>query len=225
MRHVEKYPLTAATLPTVPTPVVLGINWYGGFDRPSLQDDGRYWIAQGAPATWGRQRGGHAICVMPPGVKDLTGWWDFYNQGNEGACVGFAASRMMTLLNRMRYDAFALYGKAQEVDEWPGVNYSGTSVRAGMDVLRDLGHWRYQRGGSKLHLRHGIDANRWATSVEDIAACLSPTDNGKSIVDAGHVVLLNSWGRAFPHYTRMPLDALDRLVFRENGEATVITDR
>jgi hypothetical protein len=49
---------------------------------------------------------------------------------------------MMSLLNRKRYDAGWLYHEAQRIDEWPGEDYDGTSVRAGMDVLRTEGHRR-----------------------------------------------------------------------------------
>ena len=30
----EKYPLTAATAPSTPTPVAIGVNWYEDFDNP-----------------------------------------------------------------------------------------------------------------------------------------------------------------------------------------------
>ena len=33
-----------------------------------------------------------------PTTTGGEGWWDFYDQGTEGACVGFGCSRMMSLL-------------------------------------------------------------------------------------------------------------------------------
>jgi hypothetical protein len=221
--HVQKYPLTAGTMPSAPTPVVLGMNWYTGFDRPvqgTVSGTLRYWI--GINADWGRVRGGHAVCLKPPGVRDNDAWWHFYDQGQEGACVGFAASRMMTLLNRERYDGRLLYKHAQRIDEWPGEAYSGTSVPAGMDVLRDFGP--YDTKGRVDHA-DGISANRWAGSVAEIAACLSPPDDGKRVLDLGFVDILNSWGSSWPHYVRLSLESLDRLIFRENGDATVVVDR
>ncbi len=223
-RHLQRWSLTARTMPAIPTPVVLGVNWYAAFFRPAL--DGRtHWIGRGE-ASWGVIRGGHAICLMPPGIIDTAGWWRFYDQGQEGACVGFALSRMMSLLNRQRYDARWLYHEAQKIDEWPGEAYSGTSVRAGCDVARLVGMRRIMRDTSQpAHVAHGLLENRWAASVEEIAVCLSPTDDGRRVLTAGYVTILNSWGDDWPHVVRLPLDALERLVFREDGEATVVTDR
>lgn len=215
--HVDKYPLSAAPDATVATkvPVVLGINWYSNFDSPE-KIGSSYWIGRG---DLGRIRGGHAICARPYQVVDSTDWWRFYDQGSEGACVGFACSRMMTLLNRRRYEATWLYREAQKIDEWPGEAYSGTSVRAGCDILRDSGH-RYVRGVSVYpeQLQDGIHANRWATSWDEVREALGvpASQNG--------VQLLNSWGDDYPHYTYITDEAGER-VLRENGEAALVTDR
>ena len=80
------------------------------------------------------------MCLKPRGTTDPDAWWDFYNQGYEGACVGFGISRLASQLNRKLYDGFWLYHEAQKVDEWPGEDYEGTSVRAGLDILRTRGH-------------------------------------------------------------------------------------
>ena len=205
-------------MPTTPTPVVCGLNWHRSFDELA----GKTGIVY-LPRPAGGVRGGHAVCLKPPGIHDPNGWWEFYNQGTEGACVGFASSRMMSLLNRERYDGFALYHQAQRIDEWDGENYDGTSVRAGMDVLRNAGP--YARNGTQ-DSNDGIRANRWAGSVEEIAACLSPADAGAAILNTGYVLMLNSWGRNFPHLTRIDLDILNLLIFQEEqGEATVVVDR
>lgn len=224
-RHLQRYSLTPGTVPDKPTPVVLGIWWYAAFDTPTeLTVNGRkqYWIGLGD--NWGGIRGGHAICVKPDALVDTGGWWSFYDQGREGACVGFAASRMMSLLNRKRYDARWLYHEAQEIDEWPGEDYDGTSVRAGMDVLRLSGH-RRKLGPFTLSTNpdHGIVENRWATNVDDVLACLH------NLPERGDIVLLNSWGKlhgkdGYAHHVHLPLEALDRLL-RENGEATVVVDK
>jgi hypothetical protein len=200
--HIRKYGLTLQTMPDKPTPVVLGINWYQNFDSPQYHRvNGRteWWI--GLEKDWGSIRGGHAIVVKPGAVTDTAGWWGFYDQGNEGACVGFSSSRMMSMLNRKRYDAAWLYHRAQDAyDEWPGSDYDGTSVRAAMDVLRIEGH-RRKFGPLTLppSLDAGIKENRWATNVVEVLACLHDDVNSDSII-------------------------LDRLL-REDGEATVITDR
>src|SRR5687767_4057140 len=146
--HVKKFPLTAATTPEKPTPVVFGVNWYANFDNPVKGSDGRYYIGRG---NWHSStiRGGHAICAKPELVDDQPGWWEFYDQGSEGACVGFASSRCMSMLNRLRYAARWLYLEAQKIDAWPGGAYNGaspfyegTEVRAAFEILRLRGHRR-----------------------------------------------------------------------------------
>ena len=80
--------------------------------------------------------------ILP--LPDLRKYWSFYDQGQEGACVGFGSSWAMTILNRIPYAARHLYIEAQKVDEWSDTPpEEGTSVRAAMDVLRKVGHWRY----------------------------------------------------------------------------------
>lgn len=212
--HVEKYPLSAAAAVPYAAPVVLGVNWYSNFDEP-VRDGRAWWIGRGG---LGAIRGGHAIAVRPYATRDLAAWWRFYDQGTEGACVGFASARMMTLLNRRRYDARWLYHEAQKIDEWPGEGYSGTSVRAGMDVLRDRGPRRF--GQELPRVGDGIAANRWATTVDEVLACLA----SPAYDQVGAVPLLNSWGPSYPHIVWLPLSTLERLL-NEDGEATIITDR
>lgn len=185
-----------------------------------------------------------------------------YDQGEEGACVGFASSWMMSIRNRKFYDAFWLYEQAKKVDGWEGEDYDGTSVRAGMDVLRDLGHMTKYRKASSPQLEHGITANRWARTVDDIRTCISagvpvtmgtnwyagfdtPQPKGREFwipddnigrLRGGHswciygasdrrqaFKMVNSWGKEYA-LTWFSYDLVDRLL-RENGEATLITDR
>lgn len=216
--HVESYPLSALPQGQQPlyAPVVLGVNWYEAFDRPVKDKRGRQWIGL---EDLGRIRGGHAVCLLPAKTQDPYDWWDFYDQGSEGACVGFASSRCMSLLNRRRYDARWLYREAQQVDEWPGEDYDGTSVRAAMDVLRKQGH-REVRAGETGAVDHaaGILENRWARSADEVLAAL-----GTPHLD--YVTILNSWGRyGYPHFTRMSAGVLQRLL-DEDGEAAIVTDR
>ncbi len=100
-----------------------------------------------------------------------------YDQGREGACVGFAASWMMSIQNRRCYNPVWLWNEAKKVDDWPDTNPGddqGTSVRAAMDVLRKQGHIRVYRGQDRpLSLGEGIAENRWATSVDEVRTCLA----------------------------------------------------
>jgi hypothetical protein len=97
-----------------------------------------------------------------------------YDQGSEGACVGFACSWAMSFLNRRFYDARWLYKTAQIIDEWDGENYSGTSVRAGMDVLRETGHRRII-GERTLPIQptHGIQSNYWTSNVDGVRTAIA----------------------------------------------------
>ena len=215
-KHVERYPLYALAATPAKVPVVLGINWYSNFDRPEKVGH-TYWIGRG---DLGAIRGGHAICALPAGTYDRTAWWSFYDQGSEGACVGFACSRMMTLMNRRRYEARWLYREAQLIDEWsdtpPG---EGTSVRAGCDILRLQGHRR--TWGSRVHdvkPEEGIAENRWAVRWGEVREALGLPDSHDG------VPLLNSWGRDYPHVVRLTDEAGER-VLGEYGEACLVTDR
>lgn len=66
------------------------------------------------------------------------------DQGREGACCGFAAAaelaatpqRVPRVTNGY---ALGVYREAQRIDQWPGENYSGTSVLATMKALRNRG--------------------------------------------------------------------------------------
>lgn len=219
-RHVERYPLTAATTPAGPTPVVIGVNWYDNFDTPVKDLSGRWWIGRG---NLGSVRGGHCVALAPGKLADLTSWWEFYDQGREGACVGFGCSRMMSLLNRKQYDARWLWNRAKEVDEWADTNPgddNGTSVRAALDVLRTEGHKPW-RGNGQIKPAEGISANRWAQSVDEVHKVLQ---NG--VGDRlGAVGVLNSWGRdGYPHVVWMPDATLDWLI-RDDGEVGLVVDR
>lgn len=104
-----------------------------------------------------------------------TQYVEHYNQGSEGACVGFACSWLMSILNRRKYAARHLYLEAQKIDEWddtpPG---EGTSVRAAMDILRNVGHWRLVRGLTRLAmLNEGVASNKWAKTVDELRACIA----------------------------------------------------
>jgi hypothetical protein len=115
----------------------------------------------------------------------------FYNQGREGACVGFAASWMMSILNKKLYNARWLWDRAKEVDEWPlskPGDFNGTSVRAAMDVLRTIGHLCYNE--KQPSITEGIIENRWATTIDEIRL---------SIQNGSPVVFGFNWYHAFDH--------------------------
>jgi hypothetical protein len=119
---------------------------------------------------------------------ELPRYRPVYDQEREGACVGFASSWMMSILNRRLYDPRWLWNRAKELDEWPDTrpgDNNGTSVRAAMDVLRAEGHSRIFRGQTRPSaLAEGIVANRWATTVDEIRT---------SIAEGTPIVLGANW--------------------------------
>lgn len=213
-KHYEKYPLEMA--PFVPTPGAFAINWYTNFDRPQKIGT-QWWIGRG---DLGTIRGGHCICAKPIGIADSVGWWDFYNQGAEGACVGFAESRVMSLLRRERFNAGWLYHEAQLVDEWADTPPAeGTSARAGFQILETKGGERVYRGVSQPpDLANGISAYRWASSWDVVRATLGVP------LGMDGIRLLNSWGRQYPHIVNLTDEAGARLL-AEDGEFGIPTPR
>jgi hypothetical protein len=213
--HVEKYPLQALAWAEIPrqVPVVFGITWYSSFDTPVRKSDGTWWIED--KSNLGSIRGGHAICDK---MSDYTSWWDYYNQGNTGECVGYSSSRMMTLLNRAKYDAPWLYFNAEDNAGQPRDPFSGTFVRSAGNVLVAKGHKTPR--ASQPALKNGISAFRWATHITEIIDVLDSPNQELE----GAVRLLNSWGRDYPHVVRMPYTLIERLL-NEDGECMVITDR
>jgi len=209
--HFRKYPLTLEIAETLePTPVVFGIDWYEAFDKPERY--GRSWWIGRDLSKLGAVRGGHAICAKPYDVNDSWYWYQRYDQGNEGACVGFSSSRAMSLTHRVLLDAPWLYHEAQKVDEWPGESYSGTSVRAGFDVLKTQGHRRINGKTYEPSLSLGVKEFRWALDAQDVLKALGS--------DKQYVTLLNSWGNAYPKAVRMPAECVQYLLSHE-GEACV----
>jgi hypothetical protein len=249
-KHYEKWGLTDATIPVKPVPVVIGVNWYSDFDNP-VWKGGRWWIGLD-PKNLGSIRGGHCVCLEPgdeldPETKkvvhryqDTPSWYKFYNQGHEGACVGFGSSRLMTLMNRKLYFARWLWDRAKETDPWGDTNPgddNGTSVDAAMRTLRDRGHvtWKpsYEewntdgesadwqpRSGLAADKLEGIQTFRWARTTEQVLDVLKSPAN----LRAGAVRILNSWGTDYPQRVWMPGETLQRLI-NEEGEVALVTDR
>ena len=130
----------------------------------------------------------HALTVPPDGVEKGLGlptYWNLWDQGQEGACVGFGSSAMMGVTNTRqarlagssqtyRYAPFWLYRESQLVDEWGDTPPAeGTSVRASCDILRTRGHRRVRYGVTQPEEAvHGIAANRWATTVDEMRAAI-----------------------------------------------------
>lgn len=98
-----------------------------------------------------------------------------YDQGVEGACVGFAWSWAMSFLNRRFYAARKLYLEAQLIDPWSDTPpEEGTSTVAGAQVLMQQGHWRFARGITFAAAAfEGISGFSQARTVDEMRVAIS----------------------------------------------------
>lgn len=149
----------------------------------------------------------HRIELSPAETSIFWNPGKVLDQGREGACVGFGttgeygASPVRGTISD--YLALQVYRRAKEIDEFEGVDYEGTSVRAGMLVGREKGWW---------------DGFKWAFSIDELKAALrlgpvvlgvdwyeSMYDAPKGIVTisgekvGGHCILLTGYS---PNYNR-----------------------
>lgn len=233
--HIQKYPLTAATLPSTNMSMVMGVNWYSNFDTPqrrTIRGASRWVIGAGS---LGSIRGGHATCLRNYLVADADGWWDFYNQGVEGRCVEFGTLRAMSQANRKRYDITSRYHywEMQRFDEWQGgsypgasPHYEGTSVRAGLEIASRGLILARKSGGlvspdeapSLVRPEEGLSVYRWAPSWDAVRMALRVPDWMPG------VPMNNSWGRGYPREVIL-LDEAGARILSEDGEFGILTDR
>lgn len=141
--------------------------------------------------------------------KEPASWTEgiVLDQGSEGACVGFAwtgellaepaAPREQPSFEYANGLAKSFYYSAQKIDEWPGENYSGTSVLAGAKIMQEKGF---------------IGEYRWCFNTRDIR---------DAVITEGPVVL------GIPWYEGMYSTSKDGLVSvsgkKVGGHAILIT--
>lgn len=112
------------------------------------------------PAIDERSKQSRFAMAAPPTTKTFRNWlspqwrdWPWVlDQGATSQCVAYAATKFLLthpIVNRPRDSCRVLYDRAQQLDEWEGTNYEGTSVNAGMKALREDGlisawTWAYE---------------------------------------------------------------------------------
>lgn len=101
--------------------------------------------------------------ITTPDLRSYTWGCSVYNdQGYEGACVGFAWSHELSARPKVypmdAEGARAIYHRARFLDPWPGEDYEGTSVLAGVKAVKEMSGTR----GLPL-----ISEYRWAFGAED----------------------------------------------------------
>lgn len=111
----------------------------------------------------------------PPSTRTFRNWLSrdtAWNQGNTPQCVSYAANRFLVshkVVNDPPMSFSAFYHECQLVDEWPGENYDGTSVRAAFKVLQRRGY---------------VSSYGWAQEVEPVV---------RHILEVGPVVIGIDW--------------------------------
>lgn len=180
-----------------------------------------------------------------------NGWWG--DQGNTPQCVAYSwchwlaegpITQNSTFFGSSPLDPVQVYTEAQKVDEWPGEDYDGTSVRAGAKILKSLGY---------------ITSYNWAYDIDTIVRTLLTKGpmvvgttwkhdmffpNSKGVITAtgqdmgGHAYLLdgvnvntkmirikNSWGRNWGKngFAYISFDDMARLI-DDYGEACLAVE-
>lgn len=177
------------------------------------------------------------------------------DQGREGACTGFAASadaaaspvRVPGVDDRY---AQAWYKRAQQLDEWPGENYEGSSVNATMKVMRERGlidGWWWCKTIEELvqaiiQLGPSVIGVPWREGMYETRPDGLVEVHGKVV--GGHALLVNgyspkyaklgevlrwqnSWGLGYGRkgHGYIRLDAFQSLAFTGDGEVAVSVGR
>jgi len=208
-----------------------------------------------------RSRNFPVRATIDPTRKPRSYTWrcdTYLDQGAEGACVGFSMTHELAGRPVCVPDldvAFArekVYWEAQKIDEWaggsyPGANpyYEGTSVLAGIKVLKKLGYideYRWAFGLDDLVLAVGYKGPavlgvNWYEGMFDVLPCGHVHVTGQ--VAGGHAILCkgvsvtkrtftlhNSWGSSWGNGgdALISWEEMDRLL-HEAGEAVIPTVR
>lgn len=193
----------------------------------------------------------HMLSAVTPKRADVSSkMWTpgaVLDQGNSSECVANAwtgfleASPLRTSLVQFGgvESIHALYKAAQKVDEWPGEDYNGTSVRAGAKVLTTQGRlaeylWAFDVDTMRRYvLSRGpvVVGTNWYEDMfypEQHKKFLSPTGamaGGHAWLVIGYSLarksfrMVNSWGPSWGEKGRawIKLDDMAKLI-AESGE-------
>lgn len=158
--------------------------------------------------------------AVPTSIRDVVEWetGPIRNQGSEGACVGFGCKALLEAAPFKQTGeptAREIYLQARIIDEFDDDEVQeGTSVRAGLDVLRSLGLIRnyvwasnvedvYQFLDKKGPVVAGVSWHGYFTDLDGRMRFDGPEVGGHSITFTGYdrttrrFKFQNSWGTEF----------------------------
>lgn len=188
--------------------------------------------------------------LVPEATDRKIRYWDdtrwYGDQGDTPECVGYAwAHWLYSVPIRNWIDPSGIYYFAKYIDEWPGQNYDGTSVRAGAKVLHRLGvieeysfAWDMESlAYALLELGPVTIGINWYEGMQEPDSRANIYRTGQLL--GGHAVVLtginlaggvvrgkNSWGRSWGRNGRffLRLDDLEQLL-KEDGEVCIATEK
>lgn len=185
--------------------------------------------------------------LVPQKPKSYT--WacpTWLDQGQEGACVGFSwshelAGKPKPVAGITNTSARKLYKLAQTLDEWPGENYSGTSVLAGAKAVSSQGfmseyRWAFGIDDLILAVGHAGPAviglkwwdGMWNVDSQGFVRATGTVVGGHAILCIGvnvtkrYFILHNSWGKTWGvnGECKVSFDDMDKLL-KDQGEACI----
>lgn len=199
----------------------------------------------------------HRLTTPPANLLEQSRFWtpsrQVLDQGREGACVGHGVTHEYGA-SPVRGDvsnelAHAVYKRAQQLDPWPGEQYDGTSVRAGMLAGRERGWWLgFSWAFNMVELRAALELGPVVVGVEWLSDMYTAPGGIVTVggqVVGGHCLLLtgytprhrgldgpayrwrNSWSATYGRNGSAYIAAADlnRILFQAGGEAAVPVDR
>jgi hypothetical protein len=179
---------------------------------------------------------------------DANGWWG--NQGALPQCVGYSWSHWLEDGPVQQsgkppvVHPSTIYFNAQKLDQWPGENYNGTSVRGAVKYLQQIGkvksyYWAFDLPtlvNTVLKVGPVVVGTNWYNGM------FSPDKSGNIRLTGrfvgGHAYLINgvdlnkkvfrlknSWGKSWGigGHAYISFNDMTRLI-RENGEICLATE-